>query len=238
MPTMTNLMDPIMNFVDTYIVNNVLCADGLKNKDDHNTRRPFALIDCKFCGHKVLRREMELHHTQCPSFPMTCDRCHKRNIPRRKLSNHWARTCPMTKTECSLCSATMLRKDIPNHQDSQCPEKVIMCPFTGCGMSLKRKEMDEHINSSTGAHSKMLQSQLTNVLNAMKQIQDSNQQLRDELKRERRNSAASIEKLYKLEREKKEMAEFIRNLHDSNQSLTGLNEQAICLMISDDSESC
>ena len=237
--------DPPLKRCKVDTVSNVLCdwTGELRNEEDHVKVCPFALIPCKFCGDKFLRRDLEQHHTQCLTFPMTCGRCHKRNIPRSSLADHWARSCPMTETACSLCSATMLQREIPNHLDSQCPEQMIPCPFTGCAHSTKRKEMDQHIDSAAGAHSKMMQRQLNNVLNAMKQIQDSNQQLRDELKRERKESAASIQKLQdQLERERKEMAEFMQNLHDTDQSLTVedtvLNEQAICLMISDDSESC
>ena len=87
--------------------------------------------------------------------------------------------------------------------------------------------MDQHIDSAAGAHSKMLQGQLSNVLDAMNKLQESNRKLEDNLERERKETATTIQQLQdKLKRERNEAAvshQRLKRSHDRLDTRLGVN---------------
>ena len=48
-------------------------------------------------------------------------------------------------TKCELCLQDVSGKDIKQHLDCDCPEKVVLCP-NKCGGCFKRKDINSHTN--------------------------------------------------------------------------------------------
>ena len=149
----------------------------LRDLSGHTRKCPFALILCEHCKVYVLQRNMPQHLDECSSFPMQCEKCSKLDIPRWLMPTHLQRDCQMADVECCHCSATMLRLLQQDHLDSVCPQMAISCAL-GCGQSVKRVEMDEHINSNASGHLKIM-------LNAVNELKDSNQNLQVKLDQNR-----------------------------------------------------
>ena len=84
-------------------------------------------IDCEFCDFKGTAADVTVHLETCPEYPIICPHGCELQLPRKGLNDH----------------------------SSTCNEAPVPCPFAGAGcdvMSVKRKELAGHLETSVGAH--------------------------------------------------------------------------------------
>ena len=101
----------------------------------------------------------EDHSKHCPKWPMRC-------------RNH----CNMKENEL------LTRSTLQNHLDNNCPEQAISCQFAeaGCPVRVKRKEMADHIKTSTEKHLTVLMAKFKEIKAQHTKLQASNESLEKE----------------------------------------------------------
>ena len=105
------------------------------------------------CGVKLTRNELKIHvKDTCVQREIQCKRC---NIIVKFI--YWSRhleECPNVEVTCELCSEEKCRKDMTEHLEDYCPEKMIDCPFVKykCITRIRRKDMDNHLEEKETKH--------------------------------------------------------------------------------------
>ncbi|XP_075435212.1 TNF receptor-associated factor 2 isoform X1 [Ascaphus truei] len=66
----------------------------------HNEREcPERKLNCRYCKLSFYFPEIKAHDEICPKFPMTCEGCGKKKIPREKFADH-VKSCGRCKVPC------------------------------------------------------------------------------------------------------------------------------------------
>ncbi|KAM4663166.1 TNF receptor-associated factor 2 [Discoglossus pictus] len=70
------------------------------DRDWHNEREcPERKLNCRYCKLSFYFPEIKAHDEICPKFPMTCEGCGKKKIPREKFQDH-VKACGKCKVPC------------------------------------------------------------------------------------------------------------------------------------------
>ena len=160
------------------------CDENFKSCElnEHLNVCPKMKVSCILlgCGTKIAREDMELHHKHdCGMVKKTCKlgceveltreelRIHEKDCVHRIIqckhcssdvtfcdnSKH-LKECPLVTVTCYLCSVAKYRKDMTQHLEDNCPEKMIDCPFVEykCLARIKRKDIDKHLEEKEIKH--------------------------------------------------------------------------------------
>ena len=123
-------------------------------------------IDCEFCDFKGTAADMTVHLETCPEYPIICPHGCELQLPRKDLNDH----------------------------SSTCNEAPVPCPFAGAGcdvMSVKRKELAGHMETSVGAHLLLLSTSNQCLTEEVAELKKEREGLLERSNRE----AASLEKV-------------------------------------------
>lgn len=72
----------------------------LSDKDWHNEREcPERKLNCRYCKLSFYFPDIKAHDEICPKFPMTCEGCGKKKIPREKFQDH-VKSCGRCRVPC------------------------------------------------------------------------------------------------------------------------------------------
>ncbi|XP_059920355.1 TNF receptor-associated factor 2-like isoform X1 [Gadus macrocephalus] len=100
-------------------------------KERHNEREcPERTLNCKYCKEPFLLKNIKAHDEICPKYPMICDGCAKKKIPREKYVDH-IRFCSKFKAPCRF-------------------------HVVGCDMSVEKEKVHEHESACSYEHLNML----------------------------------------------------------------------------------
>uniref|UniRef100_H3ANY5 TNF receptor-associated factor n=1 Tax=Latimeria chalumnae TaxID=7897 RepID=H3ANY5_LATCH len=97
----------------------------LNEKERHMEREcPERKLNCKYCKVLCYFPEIKAHDEVCPKFPMTCEGCGKRKIPREKLLDH-TKGCGKYKWPCKFsvvgCTEIVENEKVTEH------DKLLVC---------------------------------------------------------------------------------------------------------------
>ena len=117
-------------------------------------------LDCpNKCKAKVLRGEMEVHaQEKCERRVVSCEWCGFQGEFQDILAGEHFNTCHFIPLFCLMgCEAILIRKELESHR-STCPLEPVPCPFRGlgCKITVCRKNLDKHIETSTPQHMAVL----------------------------------------------------------------------------------
>ncbi|XP_062609235.1 TNF receptor-associated factor 3-like [Saccostrea cucullata] len=119
---------------------------------DMCTRREIMLLQvyCSYSGEgcqEILQwRNLQKHTEICEFKPVECEDCHEK-IPQNKLLAHKESECSYRIIVCEHCSHNVPFCQMQSHIDHECPEYPLNCP-NGCeNVTLKRSEMENHLQS-------------------------------------------------------------------------------------------
>jgi len=89
---------------------------------------PLRKITCRYCGYKESESLLDPHFAECPDYPVSCP------------------------NKCT--DSKMVRSEIHNHLEKDCPMETIGCLFenSGCTAKVVRKDMTEHIDNERLQH--------------------------------------------------------------------------------------
>ncbi|CAN9151878.1 unnamed protein product [Alternaria alternata] len=87
-------------------------------------------------------------HKGCLHYTVSCDDCHA-SLLKKDLEEHQRSLCDNRLTICSLCEAQVLRLDLKPHINNDCPKHVISCQGTivGCKFTAERVDVLNHEGS-------------------------------------------------------------------------------------------
>ncbi|XP_067868936.1 TNF receptor-associated factor 2 [Heterodontus francisci] len=108
-------------------------------------------LNCKFCKSLFPHKEIKAHDEICSKFPLTCEWCAKKKIPREKYADH-IRTCGKVKLLCRF--------------------NVI-----GCEMAAEKEKLVEHENLCVVEHLQMMLQHVMGIRTPVESLQPPNLQL-------------------------------------------------------------
>uniref|UniRef100_A0A8D0AW05 TNF receptor-associated factor n=1 Tax=Sander lucioperca TaxID=283035 RepID=A0A8D0AW05_SANLU len=87
-------------------------------QERHNEREcPERTLNCKYCKEPFLLKNIKAHDEICPKYPMICEGCAKKKIPREKYVDH-IKFCSKFKAPCRFhvvgCDTSVSRHFCPN----------------------------------------------------------------------------------------------------------------------------
>ncbi|XP_074187503.1 TNF receptor-associated factor 2 isoform X2 [Rhinolophus sinicus] len=102
----------------------------LGDKDHHAEYEcPERSLRCRHCRAPCCWADMKAHDEVCPKFPLTCDGCGKKKIPREKFQDH-VRTCGKCQVPCRFhdvgCPDMVESEKRQEHEAQRLPEHLAM----------------------------------------------------------------------------------------------------------------
>ncbi|XP_068105058.1 TNF receptor-associated factor 2 [Hyperolius riggenbachi] len=77
----------------------------ISDREWHNEREcPERKLNCRYCKLSFYFQEIKAHDEICPKFPMTCEGCGKKKIPREKFQDH-VKSCGRCRMPCRYQAA-------------------------------------------------------------------------------------------------------------------------------------
>lgn len=90
---------------------------------------PERSLSCQHCQAPCCWADMKAHHDVCPKFPLTCDGCGKKKIPREKFQDH-VKTCGKCRLPCRFhtvgCSEMVEEEARAEHEVHQLREHLAL----------------------------------------------------------------------------------------------------------------
>uniref|UniRef100_A0A8C5HM77 TNF receptor-associated factor n=1 Tax=Gouania willdenowi TaxID=441366 RepID=A0A8C5HM77_GOUWI len=89
-------------------------------QERHNEREcPERTLNCKYCKEPFLLKNIKAHDEICPKYPMICEGCAKKKIPREKYVDH-IKFCSKFKAPCRFhvvgCDTSVEKEKIHDHE--------------------------------------------------------------------------------------------------------------------------
>ncbi|XP_068166741.1 TNF receptor-associated factor 2 isoform X1 [Antennarius striatus] len=89
-------------------------------QERHNEREcPERRLNCKYCKEAFLLKNIKAHDEICPKYPMICEGCAKKKIPREKYVDH-IKFCSKFKAPCRFhvvgCDTSVEKEKIQDHE--------------------------------------------------------------------------------------------------------------------------
>ncbi|XP_015734182.2 TNF receptor-associated factor 2 isoform X1 [Coturnix japonica] len=102
----------------------------LNEKQRHSEREcPERTLNCKYCKSLFYFPDIKAHDEVCPKFPLTCDGCGKKKIPREKFQDH-VKSCGKCKVPCRFevvgCAEMVENEKLPEHESKCLAEHLYM----------------------------------------------------------------------------------------------------------------
>lgn len=74
-------------------------------------------------------------------------------------------SCPLANIICEYCGTILIREQMPNHYDLDCPTAPIPCTFSvfGCHEKMQRNHLARHLQENTQLHMRLLAQAVHNV---------------------------------------------------------------------------
>ncbi|KAI1882482.1 hypothetical protein AGOR_G00251220 [Albula goreensis] len=91
-------------------------------QERHNEREcPERTLNCKYCKEPFHFKNIKAHDEICPKYPMICEGCAKKKIPREKYVDH-IKVCSKFRTPCRFhvvgCDMSVEKEKIHDHERS------------------------------------------------------------------------------------------------------------------------
>uniref|UniRef100_A0AAQ4PJJ9 TNF receptor-associated factor n=1 Tax=Gasterosteus aculeatus aculeatus TaxID=481459 RepID=A0AAQ4PJJ9_GASAC len=89
-------------------------------QERHNEREcPERTLNCRYCKEPFLLKNIKAHDEICPKYPMICEGCAKKKIPREKYVDH-IKFCSKCKAPCRFhvvgCDASVENEKLHDHE--------------------------------------------------------------------------------------------------------------------------
>nr|XP_008532459.1 PREDICTED: TNF receptor-associated factor 6 isoform X2 [Equus przewalskii] len=109
------------------------------------------LLENQLFPDNFAKREILSLMVKCPNGGCL----HKMEL--RHLEIH-DQNCPLANVICEYCNTMLIREQMPNHYDLDCPTAPIPCTFNtfGCHEKMQRNHLARHLQENTQSHMRML----------------------------------------------------------------------------------
>ena len=147
----------------------------LENIENHLTTCGHVSVTCELKCKMVLKRNEMLEHVleKCPLRKIACLHCTGK-YKACEMEEH-VKVCKKVEMLCELgCGVLVCRENIVSHREKDCPEEIVKCPYKKykCEVELKRRELEQHLETNRMLHMELKLEMLENQLTAKdKEIQ-------------------------------------------------------------------
>ena len=187
--TRSTYADIIQNHLPVCPMHPVVCpnicgAEGVVRQGlaAHLSSCPLQSVECSNgCGVKVLRRQLEGHLMRdCLKRQVPCEYCKKVSSFEEIMGSHLG-VCGHVPLDCpNKCSGQkILRQDLPDHIEKNCPLHVIGCEFShvGCTARFSRRDREDHIALSQAAHLSLVMARMVHFEKRYDELRSSHEML-------------------------------------------------------------
>ncbi|XP_051885609.1 TNF receptor-associated factor 6 isoform X2 [Pristis pectinata] len=136
----------------------------LRHLEDHQELCEYAVVNCPQCVSVLWRKELQAHmESDCPKRPVACENC-AMLMPYQEKKDH-DQSCPLANITCEYCNMELIREQMPNHYNLDCPKAPVPCTFStfGCPEKMQRNDLAMHLQDYTQAHMRMMAQTLRSV---------------------------------------------------------------------------
>ena len=150
----------------------------LNAKPERENRMEGCLIQkvkCKhiFCNDEIQRNQLESHELSCPKRVVVCEYCKTYRAIYSEVVQHYS-VCLDLPVNCPNdgCEAKVKRSNVTKHVSERCPYTTVTCEYAyaGCEVSLTRKTITEHLESTTKHHLDLLTSHCAKQKSSLDQL--------------------------------------------------------------------
>ncbi|XP_019374928.1 PREDICTED: TNF receptor-associated factor 6 isoform X2 [Gavialis gangeticus] len=136
----------------------------LRHLEEHQLQCNFSCVECPQCLGSFQKNQMKEHMTQeCPRRKVCCPNCATSMAYEDK--EHHEEHCPLANVFCEYCNTVLIREQMPNHYDNDCPTAPVPCTYSafGCPEKMQRNELARHMQEFTQVHMRMMAQTLLSV---------------------------------------------------------------------------
>ncbi|XP_042197525.1 TNF receptor-associated factor 6 [Callorhinchus milii] len=130
----------------------------LRHLEDHKSGQcDYAFVECLLCDAALLKKDLKEHtDSKCPKRPVSCANC-AMLMPYQDIQGHNL-NCPLANVTCEYCNMELIREQMPNHYDLDCPKAPMPCTFSmfGCPEKMQRHALAMHLQDFTQAHMRLM----------------------------------------------------------------------------------
>ena len=99
---------------------------------------------CLGCQRPYLTSDIVAHCQHCEELWVDCNYCHQ-SLKQGLLENHQSEECVANLNACVLgCGLQIAVKDMGQHADEKCSNRLVTCPYRGCPEKIVFSELQEH----------------------------------------------------------------------------------------------
>lgn len=136
----------------------------LRHLEDHQLHCGFASEKCPQCQGQFQKNQLQEHiENSCPRRQMSCPNC-AMCMPYEEKELH-DKSCLLANVLCEYCNTMLIREQLPNHYDNDCPIAPVPCYYSafGCPEKMQRNELAHHMQEFTQVHMRMMAQTLRGV---------------------------------------------------------------------------
>ncbi|XP_071414752.1 TNF receptor-associated factor 6 [Pithys albifrons albifrons] len=136
----------------------------LRHLEDHQLQCEFSTVECPQCQGSFQKNHLKEHVTQeCPRRQVCCPNCATSMAYEDKELHD--QTCPLANVFCEYCNTVLIREQMPNHYNNDCPTAPVPCFYSafGCPEKMQRNELARHMQEFTQVHMRMMAQSFQNI---------------------------------------------------------------------------
>ncbi|XP_059507863.1 TNF receptor-associated factor 6 [Stegostoma tigrinum] len=136
----------------------------LRHLEEHQEQCDYTFVDCPQCDALLLRKELQGHmESDCPKRRVACENCAMLMAYQDKKGHDL--NCPLANVTCEYCNMELIREQLQNHYNLDCPKAPVPCTFSvfGCPEKMQRNDLAMHLQDYTQAHMRMMAQTLRSV---------------------------------------------------------------------------
>lgn len=129
----------------------------LRHLEEHQAHCEFALMSCPQCQRPFQKCHLNFHILkECPRRQVPCENCAVLMAFEDKEIHE--QNCPLANVICEYCNTMLIREQMPNHYDLDCPTAPVPCTFSafGCHEKMQRNHLARHLQENTQSHMRMM----------------------------------------------------------------------------------
>ncbi|XP_007435082.1 TNF receptor-associated factor 6 [Python bivittatus] len=136
----------------------------LRHLEDHQVHCGFASEKCSQCQGIFQKNQLQEHiKLECPRRQVACPNC-AMCMPYEEKQVH-DKICLLANVFCEYCDTMLIREQLPNHYDNDCPTAPVPCTYSafGCPEKMLRNDLARHMQEFTQVHMRMMAQTLRSV---------------------------------------------------------------------------
>ncbi|XP_020669499.3 TNF receptor-associated factor 6 [Pogona vitticeps] len=136
----------------------------LRHLEDHQSHCGFASEKCPQCQGTFPKNQLQEHmKLECSRRRIACPNC-ALSMPYEEKKIH-DEMCLLATVSCEYCNTMLIREQLPNHYDNDCPTAPVPCTYStfGCPEKMQRNELAKHMQEFTQVHMRLMAQALQGI---------------------------------------------------------------------------